>query len=512
MSSKKGSENVVSVEEEVSLNAFGEPLLDSSELSTGNKILSIFWDPFGRPPKERKFLLKIDFFIFLYAILSSFLKYIDQTNILVTYVSGMKEDLNMLGNDRNFLTTYFNIGYLVFSIPMTLLVNNVKPSKVLPTCEVIWAILTLAMGLTKSKKAIFGLRFVQGVCESCLFPTLVLILSEWYGPLEIAKRLSFLNLTSCAAGIFSGFLQSAILATLDGKLGRPGWQWLFIIDGLMTVPVGLIGYFCIPDFPDAPNSAAKWLSKEDIEFQKRRYDFFGKKKPVPYTWKRVVKVLLSWQLWSFVFGYVFLSCAPQAQNYFNIWLQSINRYSLVKLNMVATAPNAFFIVWTFVFSSISDYFRWRYWVMMFGAVVGMVGLVLLTVWDIPFGLKFTAFMICQGLYALQTVYIAWATELYVAEPDIKGLLVAAGNTFAYCTLAWLPLVAYNTKATDAHFKIGYPLSIGMQVIAVLAITLVKYLNEWHQRKNNYVLNSQGYWVPPDSVIKLEDEPLELESS
>lgn len=75
------------------------------------------WDTFDRSPEERRFLFKLDAVILTFASLGYFIKYLDQVNISNAYVSGMKEDLNMYGNQLNIMTTTWTVGYVIGEIP-----------------------------------------------------------------------------------------------------------------------------------------------------------------------------------------------------------------------------------------------------------------------------------------------------------------------------------------------------------------------------------------------------------
>lgn len=78
---------------------------------------SYFWDTFDKSPEERRFLFKLDAVILAFASLGYFIKYLDQVNISNAYVSGMKEDMGLYGNQLNIMTTCWTVGYVVGEIP-----------------------------------------------------------------------------------------------------------------------------------------------------------------------------------------------------------------------------------------------------------------------------------------------------------------------------------------------------------------------------------------------------------
>lgn len=79
---------------------------------------SYLWDTFDKSPEERRFLFKLDAVILTFASLGYFIKYLDQVNINNAYVSGMKEDLNLHGNELNYMTTIWTVGYVIGEVPM----------------------------------------------------------------------------------------------------------------------------------------------------------------------------------------------------------------------------------------------------------------------------------------------------------------------------------------------------------------------------------------------------------
>lgn len=101
------------------------------------------WHPRGTPSTEKKLLFKIDFFILTYGCLAYFTKWLDQSNLSNAYVSGMREDLAMLGTEFNLAQTCFAVGQILGPIPANLLLTWIPPRFLLPGLELVWGILTI---------------------------------------------------------------------------------------------------------------------------------------------------------------------------------------------------------------------------------------------------------------------------------------------------------------------------------------------------------------------------------
>ena len=106
----------------------------------------------------------------------------------------------------------------------------------------------------------YALRFFIGLLESCAFPGYIAILGSWYGPQELAKRTAVLLEVESIASMFSGYLQAGLHSSMNGHAGLAGWQWLFIMDGVISIPIALWGFFGLPDMPH--NTRAFYWSAE----------------------------------------------------------------------------------------------------------------------------------------------------------------------------------------------------------------------------------------------------------
>jgi ACS family pantothenate transporter-like MFS transporter len=141
------------------------------------------WDTWELPPDQRWLLFKVDAFVLTFASIGYFLKNVDQTNVNNAFLSGMKEDLNMYGNElvtsqHDSLvtsakqcsplitgTSIWTVGYVIGQIPSNLLLTRVSPRWVIPSLEVGWGIATICTSRVGSYKALYALRFLVGFFE-----------------------------------------------------------------------------------------------------------------------------------------------------------------------------------------------------------------------------------------------------------------------------------------------------------------------------------------------------------
>ena len=183
---------------------------------------------------ERKLLRKLDFAILTIGCFGFFMKFLDQTNLINAYVSGMKEDLQMTGNEYTYANTVYTIAYAIMQVPSTLIVQRIRPSVWLALMEVGWGIWTFAQaGLTNSNQ-LYAFRFLVGLCESSFSPVLLYVIGSWYTKTEMAKRAAIFMMTAPIGTAFSGYLQAAVYNNLNGVHGIAGWRWLYIVCGVSS--------------------------------------------------------------------------------------------------------------------------------------------------------------------------------------------------------------------------------------------------------------------------------------
>ena len=166
----------------------GEPQAEKTKLS----LLSYIWDKdlHLKSPAERKLVRKLDYSILTIACFGFFMKFLDQTNIGNAYVSGMKQDLAMNGNEYTYAGTAYTVGYALMQIPSTLIVQKVPPRIWLAVAEALWGIFTFAQAGLNNTTQLYAFRFLVGLFESSFSPVMIYVMGSWYTRTELAKRIT----------------------------------------------------------------------------------------------------------------------------------------------------------------------------------------------------------------------------------------------------------------------------------------------------------------------------------
>ncbi|KAF2170567.1 hypothetical protein M409DRAFT_64257 [Zasmidium cellare ATCC 36951] len=415
------------------------------------------WYPGEYPKEEKKLLFKLDVSILVFACLCFFVKYLDQTNISNAYVSGLKEEFDLYGNQLNYLNICYFTAYVVFQIPGMLLISRPKLARwLLPTLEILWGVVTFAQSRATNINQLYAMRFLVGMLEAPVFAATHFILGSWYSGPELFKRAGTWFICNPLGSMVSGYLQAAAYKNLSGVGGMPGWRWLFIIDGIFTIPVALIGFIIFPGVPDSPRPF--FLSEGDIALARERLARYKIRRPGPLNLDVFKRSLKRWHIWIFVFCYICMIISNYPSQYMNLWLKA-EGYSVVQVNQLPTVVNAVTIVASWLGSSLAAI--WPSWTLYtFASLCCLFSTLCMIIWTIPTGLKFFAWYLFGVSGCLSPILYSTVNTIVKDDSEERALIMGAMMTFGYSFNIWVPLLAFPTAGYDGapRWRRGYPMT------------------------------------------------------
>ena len=151
----------------------------------------------------------------------------------------MNEDLGFTPEIFGFGAGIFFVGYILFEIPSNLALHKFGARIWIARIMISWGLVATAMGFVAGETSFYALRFALGVAEAGFFPGIILYLTYWFPKAERARIVSLFMTAVPIATVFGGPLSGALLG-LHGFLGVDGWRWLFVIEGVPAVLLGLI--------------------------------------------------------------------------------------------------------------------------------------------------------------------------------------------------------------------------------------------------------------------------------
>jgi MFS family permease len=203
---------------------------------------------------EADTIRKVTWRLIPFLMLCYLLAFIDRGNIGMASLQ-MNQDLGLTPKVFGFAGSLFFISYFLFEVPSNLALQKFGARKWIARIMITWGLVSAGMALVQGPTSLFVLRFLLGAAEAGFFPGVVLYLTYWF-PAAYRARIVAIFMVAVPMASFVGSPLSALLLQADGWLGLRGWHWLFILEGLPTVVLGVVCLFFLTDRPEQ----AKWLS------------------------------------------------------------------------------------------------------------------------------------------------------------------------------------------------------------------------------------------------------------
>ncbi|PSN71614.1 MFS general substrate transporter [Corynespora cassiicola Philippines] len=429
---------------------------------------------------ETLLVRKLDCFILVYCCAAYFFNYLDRSAFANAYVSGLKEDLDLEGNQYSILLSMFTAGNVVGQIPHALIIQKIPPRFWLPFTLIAWSVLTMCSAACNTYEQLCAVRFLQGLMESSLYSGTIYILGSWYKPLEIAKRTSIFTAIGQIGSMFAGVMMTAMNQRLHGKHSLAGWRWVFIIDGAMGIPFGIFGLLFFPNLPECPN--APYLSKEEIRLA---IDRLPPKTANSHdiNFKSLVARLFKKPNIYILTLYSIIGCALEAivlQGLFLLWMKAhADRFPPSATTTYPLGIQAVAIVSNVGAGYVIDITNRRIPMTIVAGILQLVVAIMLLIPSLPQAGTFFAFYLSGTSYIVNPLLYGWASVICQREGDDASrsvILYVMSMSQAVLYTFW-GIVLY--PATDApYWKKG---SIAM-IVVVFAFFAVTALVQWLDNK------------------------------
>lgn len=462
-------------------------------------------------PEEKRLIIKLDILLCFFSFVMYWVKYLDQSNVNNAYVSGMKEELGMKGNDLVNTQVVYTVGSVVFQLPMMYLVHRMPCNLLVPLMDFGWGLFTLAIYRANSVGELQAYRFFVGVFESAFYPTIHYLLGSWYKPSEYARRGSIYYFGQMLGLLTAGLLQSAAYEHLHMTLGISGWRWMFILDTVCSLPIAIYGIWSIPGLPKKCYSifltdediyiARKRLTDANISMDTTKTDFFNKD-----LWK---EILCDWKYYSFVFLNILLwNNSNGSSGAYLLWLKSLNEYSIPMINKLSTITPALGIVWIYMTGAISDLGRSRWGAVVFSQSINCAGNIILAVWDLPKGAIWFAFCLQYFGWAVASIDFAWAADATRHNPQVRAITAVSMNMFGQATTAFTSVLVWKTVEAPRYLK-GYSFTATSAFVMIIWASVILPLYKKDERKHAHengilLYNSALGELPPVPPTEFAD--------
>ncbi|KAF2773441.1 putative MFS transporter [Teratosphaeria nubilosa] len=327
---------------------------------------------------ERRLRRKVDLRLCTIAGLLCSLDLLDSGVLSSASVTSMIKDLDLTGNRFSVAIFIFTIASICFQFPSTIAVRTFGPKLWFATITTTFGLLTMCTAFVHSWKEMMALRVLLGIAMSGIYPGLSYLISSWYLRKEHQTRFALVQsgeVTILATGSIVNFG----LNQLDGRGGLAGWRWMFLVQGLVTIVLGVVTYFWIVDFPDQAHKSFWFLTAEEQELAVSRIQKDRKDAHVePFTWAGVLVYAKDIKLYGYALMIFMTNLVTTSLAYFMpIILEDGMGYGQNASIILSAPPYYWAIVPVMVTSLISDRYRIRAPIILFNCICLIIGFCML---------------------------------------------------------------------------------------------------------------------------------------
>jgi ACS family tartrate transporter-like MFS transporter len=307
-------------------------------------------------------------FLFLLYILN----FLDRVNVGFAALE-MNRDLGFGPEVYGFGAGVFFIGYCLFEVPSNLVLYRTGARLWIARIMVTWGLAASTMMLVHTPGSFYALRFLLGVAEAGFFPGIIFYLTYWYPAQARARTYAWFLAAIPVCGVIGGPVSGALLG-LDGRLGLQGWQWLFLLEGIPSILVGLAVLWLLPDRP----RDAHWLLPSERAWLEDRMEAERAQRPSPHgdSLRRTLRNPLVWWL---ALSY-FLLIVPLYG--FALWLPQLIKasgdFSNFQVGVITAIPYAVAAVGMVLVGHRSDRTGERHLHLALPALAGALGFIAVT--------------------------------------------------------------------------------------------------------------------------------------
>jgi sugar phosphate permease len=386
------------------------------------------------------------------------LAYLDRANFGFAAAGGMAEDLHISAAMSSLLGSLFFLGYFIFQIPGAIYAENKSAKRLIFWSLILWGGLAMTTGMIKNIHLLIFIRFMLGVVESAVMPSMLIFLSRWFTRSERSRANTFLILGNPVTILWMSILSGYLVKSM-------GWRWMFILEGLPAILWAFLWWKLVNDEP----KDASWLTEpEKLALEEKLQEEQQGIKPMKnyagaFQSRAVVLLCFQYALWSIgVYGFV-------------IWLPSIIHaapgISMVETGWLTSVPYLLAIVTMLLCSYFSDKTLKRkvfVWPFLIIGAIAFYGSYL--VGTNNFWLSFILLIIASGaMYAPYGPFFAIITE--ILPRNVAGGAIALINSFgALGSFAGAYLVGY-LNGTSGGFGASYIFMAGSLLLSAI-ITVI----------------------------------------
>lgn len=426
--------------------------------------------PEERIALEKRLVKRIDWRLLPMIIIMYILNYIDRNNIAAAKLSGLPEDLNLVGNQFQTSVSILFVGYLLVQVPSNLFLNKIGlPGLYLPICMAVWGVISASTAAVTNFGGLLTVRFFLGFVEAVYFPGCLYYLSCWYTRKELGLRTALLYSGALISGAFSGLIAAGVNANLAGARGYGAWQWLFIIEGVITVAVALAAIPILPNFP----RTTKWLTEEEralaiwrLEEDVGEDDWVEEKQSMWHGARLAFSDIKTYVLLFLLLGIV---SAGGVTNFLPAVVKTLG-YGSVETLLLTSPPYVLCVFTSSLNAWHADKTGERFWHITLSLCVALVGFIIAATTSGIGPRYFAIIIMVPGVYGAFVVALAWISNTMPRPPAKRAAALSFINAVSNATSIYVSYLYQDWMAPQ--YAIAFGVNSGTVVLSIAsALTL-----------------------------------------
>lgn len=387
---------------------------------------------------KRLNLKLIPFLMLLYMV-----AYIDKSNISVAALQ-MNAELGLTARMYGIGVGLFFLTYILLEVPSSLILTKVGARRWIARIMITWGIVAAGMSLVQSANQLYGMRLLLGAAEAGFTPGIIYYLSQWFPRSDRAKAMSFFYIGAALASVIGLPLSGAFLH-LDGYFGVSGWRWLFLLEGIPAIVLGVVVLRYLPETPKTTH----WLQPEQQAWLSRTIAAEQAASPISghAGWQTAFRSRQVWLLALFwllqAFGTIGITL------FLPLIVKSVSGQESFTVSVLSALPFLFACVFMFFNGRHSDHKRERG--VHMGAPLMLAGILLaLAVASSNAWLAYALLVTAVGLnWAATPVF--WATTTEYLSGAAAAASIALINSIANIAgLGLPPVMGWIKDATNSY--------------------------------------------------------------
>ncbi|KAG9308050.1 major facilitator superfamily domain-containing protein [Chiua virens] len=423
--------------------------------------------------EHAKLLRKIDWHLFPLLWSLYFLSFLDRASIGNAKVAGMSKDLHLVGLRYNIAAAVFFIPYCFAQIPSNIILKLFRPSRWIPMTMFAWGVITTLTCLVNTFQGLVIVRAFLGLAEAGLFPGVIYYISLWYPRAERAKRIAVWLSAASMAGAFGGLLAYGI-EMMEGIGGLRGWQWIFCLEGIVTVLLALVALFYMYDYPDTASFLTENESYYHIELLKSDSNSLA----THFELRFALQALKDYKTYlQFVINIGILIPTFSLALFMPTIIHELG-FSAAQAQLLSVPPFAASCISMIICGIYSDRHQLRGPYVIAGALVALVGFTVLYTQSDPAASYAGAILAAIGVFSAVPSDLAWAGSN--AGGDIKrGVALATVIGFANLGGVCSSFIYFDPP----RFQVGHGTMIGFLSLTILFSSFAMWdYNRLNKRK------------------------------